>query len=152
MILPPSAIRAIVGIAILSLTACGPVPGGTLGGVVRSMPGDWTTIMEGDRAICEIESRPNNPHSIQLDCFVYNDELHVQSHRWALAAWWPVESWAAIWIVEPSVRVRIGQQLFDVRAVHVSDPIGRANVLKFRDYDPVPDGISVFRFAPREES
>ena len=136
-------------IVLISLTACGPVPGGALGGAVRSMPGDWTTIMEGDRALCEVESRPANPHSIQLDCFVYEGELHVQSHRWALASWWPVESWAAIWILDPNVRVRIGQQLFDVHAVHVSDPIGRAKVLKFRGYDPVPDGIAVFRFTAR---
>lgn len=106
--------------------------------------------MEGDRALCEIESRAANPHSIQLDCFIFEGEVHVQSHRWALVSWWPVESWAAIWILEPNVRLRIGQQIFEVRAAHVSDPIGRAKVLAFRGYDPVPDGIAVFRFVPRE--
>lgn len=138
-------------VAILGLTACGPVPGGTLGGVVRSIPSDWTTVFGAERTLCEIESRPANPHSIQLDCFLYEGEPHVQSHRWALSSWWPVESWAAIWIVHPDVRLRIDQQIFEVRAIHVSDPIARSKVLQFRGYDPVPEGIEVFRFAPRED-
>lgn len=74
----------------------------------------------------------------------------MQSHRWALSSWWPVESWAAIWIQAPDVRVRIGRQIFDLHAHHVSDPVGRTKILTFRGYDPVPDGIAVFRFDPRE--
>ncbi|MFT5696933.1 MAG: hypothetical protein ACI9QQ_002915, partial [Myxococcota bacterium] len=80
---------------------------------------------------------------------LYEDGLYVQSHRWALSSWWPVESWVAIWIQEPPVRVRIGQQLFDTRALHISAPTERKAVLRYRGYDPVPDGIEVFQFIPR---
>ena len=73
----------------------------------------------------------------------------MQSHRWALASWWPVTSWAAIWIEHPDVRVRLGGRLFDLRAAHITDPALRERVLRFRDYDPVPAGIAVFRFEPR---
>ena len=130
--------------------ACGPVPGGSLSGNTTQTPDDWSMLLDGDRAFCEVESRLDDPHSIQLDCFLYEGQLHVQSHRWALSAWWPVESWAAIWIQAPDVRVRVGQQIFDLRAHHVSDPVGRTKLKTFRGYDPVPDGISVFRFDPRE--
>ena len=87
--------------------ACGPIPGGSLDGDPGAVPSDWNAAMGGDHALCEIESRPADPHSIQLECFVYEGSLYAQSHRWALAAWWPVTSWAAIWLEHPDVLVRV---------------------------------------------
>lgn len=146
-----SPVRTMVAVlaTIACLSACGPVPGGTLSGVVTRTPTNWAAVLEDGRSLCEIESRPTDSHSIQLDCFLYQDDVYVQSHRWALAAWWPVESWAAIWILEPMVRVRIGMQIFEMEALHISDPVERRLILEFCGYDPVPDGIAVFRFAPR---
>jgi len=109
----------------------------------------WSEVIEGERAICEIESRPADPHSIQLECFVRDGALYVQSHRWALAPWWPVQSWAAIWLEHPAVRVRIGDAIYELRAERVIAPAERQAVLAARGYDPVPDGIVLFRFAPR---
>lgn len=129
--------------------ACGPVPGGSLAGEVRPPPAAWSEVIDGDRAICEIESRPADPHSIQLECFVRDGALYVQSHRWALASWWPVTSWAAIWIEHPETRVRIGDAIYELRAERVTAPAERGAVLAARGYDPVPDGIVLFRFAPR---
>ena len=59
------------GLALALLAACGPVPGGSLGGQPAKVPSDWSTAFEGDHTWCEIEARPEDPHSIQLDCFVY---------------------------------------------------------------------------------
>ena len=134
---------------MLSTLACGPVPGGALSGSVQPLPTSWSTLLDDGHAFCEIESRPQDPHSIQLDCFEYQGALFVQSHRWALVPWWPVDSWAAIWIEEPAVRVRIGTALFELRAEQVIDSGLRDAVLQLRGYDPVPDGIALFRFAPR---
>lgn len=131
-------------------TACGPIPGGPLSGTTRPYPDDWASLLDDDRVFCEIETRPHDPHSIQLECFLYDGVVHVQSHRWALSSWWPVESWAAIWIQHPKVRLRIGKQIFDVEAEHVGTPVERIPILEFRGYDPVPDGIAVFRFIERE--
>jgi hypothetical protein len=133
------------------LTACGPVPGGSLGGTLSTPPSDWSDVLGGDRAFCEIESRPSEPHSIQLECFVHDGRLYVQSHRWAFAPWWPTQSWASIWLEEPEVLVRIDSSLFELRAVHVTLASERSPILEFRGYDPVPDGIAVFRFDEREQ-
>lgn len=73
----------------------------------------------------------------------------MQSHRWANASWWPTKSWAVIWAEQPGVRVRIDDALYEVDAVKVSDAEKRETVLKFRGYDPVPEGIVVFRFDRR---
>lgn len=135
-------------LAVCVLVACGPVPGGSLSGQVTPVPGTWTESLPDGRRICEIEARPAKPHSVQLECFLYQEHLFVQSHRWALASWWPVESWAAIWIENPDVRVRLGDRLYELRAVHVTDSGERDGVLHFRGYDPIPAGIQVFRFEP----
>jgi len=142
-------LKKLAALAVLLAAGCGPVPGGSLRGTVAPVPADWSTLMEDGRKFCEIESRPEDPHSIQLECFLYDGSLFAQSHRWALAPWWPVESWAAVWIAHPEVRVRLGDQLFDLTAVQVTDAALREAVLRDRGYDPAPDGIVVFRFEPR---
>jgi hypothetical protein len=144
----PSAPRLAL-VSLLAALACGPVPGGRLRGETAPPPQDWTAALDGDRRMCEVESRPGDPHSIQLECFLVDGALHAQSHRFALADWWPVESWAAIWIREPDVRVRVGGRIYDLRAVQVTDPTVRERILRARGYDPVPAGIVLFRFEPR---
>lgn len=130
------------------LAACGPIPGGELEGSVVAAPAEWSSVLEAGHAFCEIESRPAEPHSIQLDCFLHDGQLYVQSHRWALAPWWPTESWAAVWLEHPAVGVRIDASIFELRAVHVTDDT-RTPILEARGYDPVPEGIALFRFDPR---
>ena len=142
--------RSIVAlVAATLLLGCGPVPGGALRGKVTPPPPQWSETLQGERAICEIESRPEAPHSIQLECFAYEGGLYVQSHRWALAPWWPVQSWAAIWLEHPDVRVRVDDEIFELEAVRVADGPQRSAILQQRGYDPVPPGIVLFRFEPR---
>ena len=129
--------------------ACGPIPGGRLSGKITEPPPAWKNVLDGGHGFCEIESRPADPHSIQLDCFIYEDALYAQSHRWALAPWWPVESWAAIWIANPDVKVRIGDAIYELTAVQVQERAERDAILRLRGYDPPPEGIVVFRFDPR---
>jgi hypothetical protein len=133
----------------VAAAACGPIPGGSLAGRVADPPPAWPAVLPEGHAFCEIEARPADPHSIQLDCFVHEGSLYVQSHRWALAPWWPVESWAAVWLEQPDVRVRLGDTLYELRAVRVAEGVEREAVLGFRGYDPVPDGIVLFRFERR---
>jgi hypothetical protein len=143
-------VRAALPLATLLALAlgCGPVPGGALSGEVAPAPAAWSDALGGDRDMCEIEARPADPHSIQLECFTRDGALYVQSHRWALAEWWP-ESWAEVWLAEPDVRVRVGGHIHELRAERVSDAALRDAILKERGYEPVPEGIVVFRFEPR---
>ncbi|MCZ6707578.1 MAG: hypothetical protein O7A71_06500 [Chloroflexi bacterium] len=46
--------------------------------------------------------------------------------------------------------MRIDTTLFEVRAVQATDASERNPILEFRGYDPVPDGIAVFRFDDRD--
>jgi hypothetical protein len=143
--------RQLPSLVLLALlAACGPVPGGSLGGQPASPPADWRTALgEDERRFCEIEARPEDPHSIQLECFLYQGSMYVNSHRWAQASWWPVQSWAVVWLEHPNVQVRIGDALYPLVATPVTEPALREEILRFRGYDPVPPGILVFRFDPR---
>ena len=142
--------RRLAGLLALAvLAACGPVPGGSLGGQPASAPADWSSALGGEKKFCEIEARPEDPHSIQLECFLWQGGLYVQSHRWAQAPWWPVKSWATVWIEHPEVRVRIGDTLYDLVAAPLEMGAQRSAILGQRGYDPVPEGIVLFRFDPR---
>ena len=136
-------------LALGLVLGCGPIPGGSLDGNPSVVPSDWNAAMGADHALCEIESRPDDPHSIQLDCFSYEGALYVQSHRWVSASWWPVKSWAVVWQEHPDVRVRIGDALYDLKAVPVASGPQRDAILGMRGYDPIPAGIVLFRFEPR---
>jgi len=136
-------------LAVALLSGCGPVPGGGLGGTDAPVPSDWSATLGGERATCEGESRPDDPHSVRLECFVYKGQLFVRSHRFAFAPWWLVESWAEIWIEHPDVRVRVGDELFALTAIRITDPGQREAVLQSLGYDPVPDGMALFRLEPR---
>jgi hypothetical protein len=140
--------RVVPLLCLLAVAACGPIPGGKLSGRTTAVPSDWSAAVP-DKRFCEIEARPAEPQSIQLECFRYEGGLYVQSHRWALAPWWPVTSWAAVWIEHPDVRVRIGDEIYELEATRVVAVSERSAVLKHRGYEPPPDGIVVFRFVPR---
>jgi hypothetical protein len=141
--------RALVLSCLFMVAACGPIPGGKLSGQVTPAPSDWSAALPDQKRFCEIEARPADPHSIQLECFLYDGGLYVQSHRWALASWWPVTSWAAVWIEHPDVKVRVGDAIYELRAERVTEPAARTAILKLRGYQPPPEGIVVFRFVPR---
>ncbi len=142
-------LRSLAAAALALSLGCGPVPGGALDGELAPLPASWSEVLGGARAMCEIEARPAAPHSIQLECFERDGALYVQSHRWALAPWWP-ESWAEVWLAEPDVRVRIGERIYELRAVRVLDAALREEMLKERGYEPVPEGIALFRFEARD--
>jgi hypothetical protein len=136
-------------LALASLAACGPVPGGSLGGQPAAVPASWSSAVEGDRTFCEVEARPEDPHSIQVECFLHQGALYVNSHRWVQSSWWPVQSWAVVWMEHPDVKVRIGESIYPLVATPVTASPERETVLAFRGYDPVPPGIVLFRFDPR---
>ena len=135
--------------ALLASLACGPVPGGRLSGSVDAPPPDWSGLGTGLDSICEIESRPSDPHSIQLQCYEYDGALYVHSHRWALASWYPFESWASIWLEHPDVRVRFSDSIYELHAERVGEAALRTKLLNSRGYDSVPEGILLFHLRPR---
>src|SRR5580698_2400120 len=86
------------------------------------------------------------PHSVTIWCAVYNGNLYVTSYRGRL--------WVEDIVRDPSVRLKIGDQVFDRTFLIVNDPDEKAAVLqaKGKKYPqwqvPSVSTATVFRVMP----
>ena len=108
---------AIAAPLAVALAGCnGPLlvfPGGALGGeVVDPPPTDWSFAT--DRFI-ELETRPGDPYSVELNYFVKDGKLYVD----------PAEGrrWLDHIRADPRVRVRLGGKVYPLKATLVDDPV-----------------------------
>lgn len=114
-------ITILVGLAMI---ACGgPLlvfPGGALRGEVVSEPvEDWSFA---DDRFVDLEVRPSDPYSVELNYFVIDGELFID----------PAEgrTWFDYLREDPRVRVRFGGKVYPARVVLVARPGERD------DFDP----------------
>jgi hypothetical protein len=100
----------------LTLAACGGpflvFPGGALRGeVVSEAPTDWSFV---DDAFIDLETRPEDPYSVELNYIVRDGKLYID----------PAEGreWFAYLKADPRVRVRFGGKIYLLEAVLVDRP------------------------------
>lgn len=110
------AMRATSILALLVALGCGGpflvFPGGALSGEVVGDPvADWSFLE--DRFI-ELETRPDEPYSVQLNYFVVDGKLYVD----------PAEGrrWLEHLRTDPRVRVRAGGRVYPCNAVLAGRP------------------------------
>ncbi len=105
---------------------CGPVPGGRLDGpVVESPVADWS--FAEPFVGCQLELRPEDPHSINASCFVVEGALYVGS-------WLPSRKrWVGLLADHPEARVRVAGRVYPVVPVRVEDAERRLALLRARD-------------------
>jgi hypothetical protein len=109
--------RSLLSIVWLAtIVGCGgPIlifPGGALSGTVVSEPvSDWSFV---DETFLELETRPSDPYSVQLNYVVRDGKLYID----------PAEGkrWLDHLREDPRVRVRFGDDLYDLEAVLVGQP------------------------------
>jgi len=134
----PGAKGALLLAAATALVACGGpflvIPGGRLSGEVVDEPvEDWSFVREHHRFV-DLETRPGDPYSVELNYVVRDGELYVD----------PAEGrrWLDHIREDPRVRVRFGDRIHPLEAVLV----GRPGELEGFD----PDRY-VYRLDPRDE-
>ncbi len=122
-------------VALLPSLGCGGpflvIPGGELSGEVVSEPvTDWSFVT--DRFI-DLETRPDDPYSVELNYFVRNGLLYID----------PAEGrkWLEHIRADPRVRARFGDRIYSLEAVLV----GRPGELEGFDVDRF-----VYRLDPRD--
>ncbi len=99
----------------------GPIPGGALQGPVNGdADPDWAALNPGK--VIELEIRPHRPWSLSVWNAVVDGELYVPS------AFGARRRWTKVVIEDPRVRVRIGDQIFEQRAVKVGNRETRKRV------------------------
>ena len=102
-------------VAVLAGACGGPffvIPGGELSGeVVNESVTDWSFVTE---RWMELETRPNDPYSVQIAYFVRGGKLYID----------PAEGrrWFDHIRADPQVRVRFGNKIYPLQAVLVGRP------------------------------
>ncbi|MEM7411194.1 MAG: hypothetical protein AAF430_13240 [Myxococcota bacterium] len=142
-----AAARGAALVCVAVAVSCAAVPRGELDGTPASAPQRWE--FSDPEQPCWIETRAPEPSSIRVGCYAIDGVLHIHSTRFADG--WRLfgESWVQKARRAPSVRVEVEGQVFSLRALEVTDPERREEILAGRGFDPVPGGIRVFSFEER---
>ncbi len=125
-----------VASCFLSLAlGCGPIvmiPGGALSGTPTPIPDDWTFTNEFDTV--QLETRPEDPYSVNIWVVESGGSLYIAAGRGSETGW------AQNLEGDPRVRLRVGEGLYDLRAVRANDPESRDRFLRAArakyDFDP----------------
>jgi F420H(2)-dependent quinone reductase len=143
--------RALLTLALLALAGCGGplgmIHGGRLDGTVESAPvDDWSFTRDVQKI--QLETNPADPYSVNVYCVAQGPRLWVTAGREA-------NTWAQNLVADPHVRVRVGERIFERRAVRVTDPAEVELVLSLYeekyDYERKPNGFghpTQFRLDP----
>jgi hypothetical protein len=124
------------GLLALCIGCGGPlvmIPGGELSGNIEPVPSDWTFSDEVENI--QLETRPSDPYSVNLWGVGDGANFYVASGRGLESAW------AKNIEADPDVRLRIGENIYELRAVRTEDPKDRvqfiaAAKIKYDDFEP----------------
>jgi len=148
-----------VSALLLLALACGPIgpfAGGRLSGeIVRQPVSDWS--FSAEQETIQIETRPDDPHSVNTWCVGLGANLYVPSSM-ILGPTDPSErGWVRHVLDDPRVRIRIGDRVYERSAHRVVDAdeyetarnaLERKYELDPEDRDPERE-IWIFRMDPR---
>lgn len=116
-----TALVSLVGLALF-LTACpiGPFAGGRLSGDVHSGGvADWAFVE--DVETCQLETNPDDPHSVNTWCLGWEGDLYVPTSM----ILGPTDPSERDWVVnvqsDPAVRVRVEGVVYELEAERVMD-------------------------------
>ncbi len=145
--------RVTVLLAISALVlACGPMgpfPGGRLSGdVAADLPDDWS-FADAQETV-QLETRPSAPYSVNLWGAGIGDRFYLASGGGGDARW------VGYIAEDPNVRLRVGDTIYELLAVHVEDEAEgerfiAALTLKY-DWEPSAEereNAWLFRLTPR---
>ena len=114
--------RCVVALAcIAALSACGEpfstIPGGELAGQALEPPPEWHDVPD----TIQLETRPQDPYSINIWSVGLGSDLYV-------ATGGDGTFWTGHIASDNSVRVRLRDQIYALKATHVSEPVERNRV------------------------
>jgi hypothetical protein len=126
-------------LVVLSITGLEPrqrTPGLWLKGNLAATPADWSFTDQVSTVEVQTRTRFLLPHSVTTYCVNYNGQLYLDSFYPPGVEYPHGRSWNENVARDPHVRLKIGNDLYDVTLVHVTDPAEKAAVreLKAKKY------------------
>ncbi len=127
------------GLLVLSIGCGGPlamIPGGKLSGTLQPVPTDWAFSDEFEDV--QLETRPSDPYSVNIWGVADGARFYIASGR-------GLEStWAKHIEADSNVRLRVGENVYELRAVRTDDPQDRVRFLagakkKYDGFEPDED-------------
>jgi hypothetical protein len=102
--------------ALLVALGCDPIsmlPGGELSGTVEPVPSDWS--FTDSVQVVQLETRPDDPYSVNVWGVAARGALYVAAGRGESSAW------AKHVLADPRVRLRVNEDIYELRAVRTDD-------------------------------
>ena len=126
-------------LVVLSITGLEPrqrTPGLWLKGNPAATPADWSFTDQVSTVEVQTRTRFLLPHSVTTYCVNYNGQLYLDSFYPPGVEYPHGRSWNENVARDPHVRLKIGNDLYDVTLVHVTDPAEKAALreLKAKKY------------------
>lgn len=118
-------------------------PGGRLSGTASQAPADWAELI-APRTKVWVQTQPwyGIPHSVTTVSFALDGDLYVPCARCG------TKRWPRHVARQPEVVVKVGDRLYERRAVRVEDPATLRRLLGERLQEV--DDLWVFRMDPRD--
>jgi hypothetical protein len=119
------AVCVILALVALSITGLDPKerrPGLWLKGDVSSLPADWAFADKNTTLLVETHPWYLIPHAVTVWFVTYKGNLYLHSDFSDGRTYPGGRSWTAGIARDPNVRIKIGNQVFDGKAVVVTDP------------------------------
>ncbi len=112
------------------------IPGGRLSGTEQQSPKEWSATV--DVATVQLETRPDDPYSVNLWGVGIGRDFYVATRAQGTA-------WTKNIDANANVRLRVGETIYPLKAVSVSDDAERKRVFDayIQKYDADPDDIVV---------
>ena len=127
-------------LALFGLLACDPLvmlPGGELSGDVQPIPSDWSFSDEVETI--QLETRPDDPYSVNIWGVGVAQDFFIASGT-------ADSAWAQNIAADDRVRLRIGDTVYEMRAVPDATPESRERFLAAAktkyDFEPEPEQAS----------
>jgi len=117
----------------------GNYPGLWLSGTAVSAPvTDWSFVNQYQTDKLQTRTWYLIPHSVTTSFIVHDGQLYLTSGFRAGRRFPEDKSWTTNVMRDPHVRLKFGNNLYDCRLSHVTDPAERAAVLGPRAKNPIP--------------